>query len=106
MKNRLYRKRLNIVPGKKIEKNSKVHICYRIETPYGHLLYDSKEPELVELDRAMRGLKEGLIGMYEGEKCILFIHPEWTDLDLLSPPYFQSFSIASIEVVDAEVSDL
>lgn len=98
--NRLYRKRLNIVPGKKIEKNSQLHICFRIETCYGHVMYDSKGPELLELDRAMRGLKEGLIGMQEGEKCILFIHPDWTDLDLLTPPYFQSFIIVPIEVVD------
>lgn len=98
--NRLYRKRFNLVSSKKIERDSKLYICYRMESLYGHVIYDSKGPELVELDRAMHGLKEGLIGMQEGEKCTLFIHPEWTDLDLFSPPYFQSFIVMPIEVVD------
>lgn len=98
--NRLYLQRLNAVPGKRIEKDSELQISYRMETFYGHVIYDSKGPELVELDRAMQGLQEGLIHLQEGEKGILYIHPQWTDLDLLSPPYIQSFLVLLIEVVE------
>lgn len=70
-----------------------------METVYGHVMYESKGSESVELDRAMHGMQEWLIGLQEGEKGILFIHPEWTDLDLLSPPYIQSFLIMPFEIV-------
>ena len=99
--NRLYFQRLSSGSGKKIERDSAVHLRYRMETLFGHVIYDSEGPELVELDRAMRGLQEGLIGLHEGEKGILFIHPEWADLDIRSPPYLQLFLLMPVEVVSA-----
>lgn len=97
--NRLYYQRLSAGSGKKIERDSLLSIRYRMETVYGHVMYDSKGSESVDLDRTMHGMQEGLMGLQEGEKGILFIHPEWTDLDLLSPPYIQSFLIMPFEIV-------
>ncbi len=41
----------------------------------GSIFGSSKEPESLSLDEVIPGLKAGLIGMKEGEKRTLFIHP-------------------------------
>lgn len=41
----------------------------------GTVFGSSKEDELVSIDETIPGLKEGLIGMKEGEKRVIYIHP-------------------------------
>lgn len=41
----------------------------------GSVFGASKEDELVSIDETIPGLKEGLIGMKEGEKRVIYIHP-------------------------------
>jgi peptidylprolyl isomerase len=42
----------------------------------GSVFGDSKEPEPFALDEVISGLKTGLLGMKEGEKRTIFIHPD------------------------------
>ncbi len=43
----------------------------------GSIFGDSKEPEPFALDEVISGLKIGLLGMKEGEKRTIFIHPDY-----------------------------
>ena len=63
----------------------------------------SKEEELLSLDETIPGLKAGLIGMKEGEKRIVYIHPDlgYGTQGFLPPNSLLSFEI---EVVKANAS--
>lgn len=63
----------------------------------------SKEDELLSLDETIPGLKAGLIGMKEGEKRTVYIHPDlgYGTQGFLPPNSLLAFEI---EVVKANVS--
>ncbi len=69
----------------KIEKEGKGDALKSGDTPLiqyvgkfldGSVFGDSKEPEPFALDEVISGLKSGLLGMREGEKRTIFIHPD------------------------------
>lgn len=61
----------------------------------GSVFTTSQEGELIALDEIIPGLKAGLIGMKEGEKRTVFIHP---DLAYGSNGYLQPNSLLTFEV--------
>ena len=68
----------------------------------GELLQPDYEEELIPLDEALPGLKQGMVGMKEGEKRLLFIHP---DLGYGKESYVpNSLLIFDIEVIKADTS--
>lgn len=61
----------------------------------GSVFGSSKEDELISLDEAIPGLKKGVIGMKEGEKRTLYIHP---DLGYGTHGYLPPNSLLTFEV--------
>lgn len=65
----------------------------------GSTFGSSKEDEIVALDETIPGLKEGMIGMKEGEKRTLFIHPDlgYGTMGYLPPNSLLTFEIEVIK---------
>lgn len=62
--------------GAAIEEHFSPLIRYKGSLIDGTVFGSSKEDEMVSLDETIAGFTKGLIGMKEGEKRTLFIHPE------------------------------
>ncbi len=62
--------------GVSIDENSSPLIRYTAKLLDGSVFGASTEDELFHLDESLPGLKKGLLGMKEGEKRTLFIHPD------------------------------
>jgi len=62
--------------GASIDENSSPLIRYTGKFLDGSVFGASTEDELFHLDESLPGLKKGLLGMKEGEKRTLFIHPD------------------------------
>jgi peptidylprolyl isomerase len=60
------------------------------------------EPQAIPLDNLLPGLKQGVIGMKEGEKRVIYIHP---DLAYNTLPFFSpnTLVVFEVEVVQANV---
>jgi peptidylprolyl isomerase len=61
----------------------------------GTVFGSSKEDELISLDETLPGFTKGIIGMKEGEKRTLFIHP---DLGYGTSGYLPPNSLLTFEV--------
>lgn len=70
----------------------------------GSVFGASKEEESLSLDETIAGIKEGLIGMKEGEKRVLFIHPDlaYGTSGLLPPNSLLTFEV---ELVKADCAN-
>ncbi len=62
--------------GPAIEEHFSPLIRYTGKYLNGSVFGESKEEEMISLDEVIPGLKAGLLGMKEGEKRTIFIHPE------------------------------
>jgi len=62
--------------GAKLESHFSPLIHYTGKFLDGSVFGSSQEDEMISLDEIIPGLKAGLIGMREGEKRIVYIHPE------------------------------
>jgi peptidylprolyl isomerase len=62
--------------GAVIDENSSPLIRYTGKFLDGSIFGSSKEEEMVRLDETIPGFSKGLLGMKEGEKRTLFIHPD------------------------------
>lgn len=62
--------------GASVDENSSPLIRYTGKLLDGTIFGASTEDELFHLDESLPGLKKGLLGMKEGEKRTLFIHPD------------------------------
>jgi peptidylprolyl isomerase len=62
--------------GEAIQSDSSPLIRYTGKYLDGTVFGASKEDEMLSLDEIIPGLKSGLVGMKEGEKRTIFIHPE------------------------------
>jgi peptidylprolyl isomerase len=62
--------------GSEIKPHSSPLIRYTVRKLDGSLLCFADQAEPVSLDQTIPGLKAGLVGMREGEKRALYIHPD------------------------------
>lgn len=63
--------------GKAVESHSNPVIRYVGKYIDGSIFGESKEDETISLDETIQGFQKGLVGMKEGEKRTLYIHPEY-----------------------------
>lgn len=72
----------------------------------GTVFGQSSEDEVVSLDESIQGFRKGLVGMKEGEKRTLFIHPEYGygTQGYLPPNSLLSFEIEVVKA-DAPIQD-
>ena len=88
--------------GRVVQSYNTPLIRYQGKALNGELLQPDYEEELIPLDEALPGLKQGMVGMKEGEKRLLFIHP---DLGYGKESYVpNSLLIFDIEVIKADTS--
>lgn len=81
--------------GATVDENSNPLIRYTGKFLDGSVFGASKEEEMVHLDETIPGFSKGLIGMKEGEKRTLFIHP---DLGYGTHGYLPPNSLLTFEV--------
>ncbi|MES2199014.1 MAG: FKBP-type peptidyl-prolyl cis-trans isomerase [Chlamydiota bacterium] len=62
--------------GDKLQENSSPLIRYTGKFLDGSVFGSSSEDELISLEEMISGLKNGIIGMQEGEKRTIYIHPD------------------------------
>ncbi|MBI2743848.1 MAG: FKBP-type peptidyl-prolyl cis-trans isomerase [Chlamydiales bacterium] len=86
--------------GDKIEEHHTPLIRYVGKYLDGSVFGASKEEEALSLDETIAGIQQGLLGMKEGEKRTLFIHPDlaYGTTGLLPPNSLLTFEV---EVVKA-----
>jgi peptidylprolyl isomerase len=89
--------------GSEVQEHDSPLIRYCGKFLDGSAFGSSKEDEMVSLDETIPGLKSGLIGMKEGEKRILYIHPDlgYGTQGYLPPNTLLTFEV---EIVKANVS--
>ncbi len=63
--------------GAKVEDHSNPVIRYVGKYIDGTVFGESKEDETISLDETIAGFQKGLVGMKEGEKRTLYIHPDY-----------------------------
>jgi len=99
--NRLYYKEIKGGTGDLIKRGDEVEIVYQLRNRFGQVFDQSPlypQPSSLDLKRAKRGFREGLVGLKRGAKGILYIHPDWSGQDYYSPPYFRPFVAAEVEL--------
>ena len=88
--------------GKPVEEHSSPLIRYKGILPInGNVFAESKEEQRIHLDDTVTGFKKGIVGMKEGEKRTLFIHPDFgygKDGYILPP---NSVLVFDVEVIKA-----
>ncbi|MEM7174737.1 MAG: FKBP-type peptidyl-prolyl cis-trans isomerase [Chlamydiota bacterium] len=91
--------------GKIVEEHSSPLIRYKGTLPAegGRVFIESPEEQRIHLDNIVTGFKKGVVGMREGEKRTLFIHPNFgygEDRYALPP---NSALVFEVEVIKANV---
>lgn len=93
-------------PGKGVEVQPHFTPVIRFVGKYlnGEVFGSSKEEEALALDETITGIQEGLIGMKEGEKRTLFIHPDlaYGTNGLLPPNSLLTFEIELVKADGGE----
>jgi peptidylprolyl isomerase len=88
--------------GEQVEEYSAPILRYTISSLKGRPIAATEE-EVMALPDAIPGLREGLVGMREGEKRLLYIHPDLGyGSQLASAP--NSLLIVEVEVIRADAS--
>lgn len=89
--------------GNEVEESSSPMIRYVGKYLDGSIFGQSKQDEIISLDETIQGFQKGLLGMKEGEKRTLFIHPEfgYGAQGFLPPNSLLTFEI---EIVKANAS--
>ena len=89
--------------GTKVEEHFTPLIRYTGKFLDGTVFLSSKEDEIVALDEFIPGFSKGVVGMNEGEKRTIFIHP---DLGYGMSPYLppNSLLVFDVEVIKANES--
>jgi peptidylprolyl isomerase len=94
--------------GSEIEAHSSPLVRYTGKFLDGSVFGTSKEDELIPLDETIPGLTKGMIGMKEGEKRTLYIHPElaYGTSGSLPPNSLLTFEIECIKANASRVEEL
>lgn len=87
--------------GAQVEAHFSPLILYTGKYLDGTIFSASKEAEVLSLDEIIPGLRSGLIGMKEGEKRVIHIHPE---LAYGTSGYLQPNSLLTFEVEVVKVN--
>jgi peptidylprolyl isomerase len=94
--------------GPEVQEQGKIAILYKGTLLNGDVFGESQKAEPVELNQLVVGLKQALIGMKEGEKRLIHIHPEkaYGTEGMLPPNSLLSFEIeiASSKVEEAPLA--
>ncbi|CCB87169.1 macrophage infectivity potentiator [Parachlamydia acanthamoebae UV-7] len=93
-KERLYYRKIKEGNGEILKREDIPLLNYQIRLRNGEVVFDK-----VDLKRAIRGFKEGLVGRKIGEKGILYIHPEWGYQDFFMTPYADKLLEVNFEVM-------
>jgi len=62
--------------GPEIKPHSSPFVRYTVKTINGSVIGSANQEEFISLDQTTAGLQAGLLGMKEGEKRVLYIHPD------------------------------
>lgn len=62
--------------GAEVEKHHTPIIRYTGRYTDGNIFGQSQEDEMISLEETIKGFQKGILGMKEGEKRVLYIHPE------------------------------
>ena len=91
--------------GLEVQEQGKIAILYKGTLLNGEVFGESAKAEPIEINQLVSGLKQALVGMKEGEKRLIHIHPEkgyGTD-GMLPPNSLLSFEI---EIASAKVEEV
>ena len=93
--------------GAEIEAHASPLIRYTGKFLDGNVFGASKEDEMVPLDETIPGLSKGLIGMKEGEKRTLYIHPElaYGTTGSLPPNSLLTFEVECVKASTPQIQD-
>lgn len=102
-KNKLHYKVEKVGAGATVESHHSPMIRYSGRFLDGKVFGESKEDELISLDETIPGFSQGIVGMKEGEKRTIYIHP---DLGYGTSGYLppNSLLVFDIEVIKANAS--
>ncbi len=93
--------------GSMVQPHSSPLIRYTIKTLDGLIIEPADEEEIISLDETLVGLKIGLLSMKEGEKRMLYIHPDLAfgaKGGLFFPP--NSLLICEVEVLKVDIPNV
>lgn len=86
--------------GSMVESHYSPMVRYSGSLINGEVFIDSQEDELVFLDETLPGFTKAIIGMKEGERRTIYVHPEWGyGAEGYLPPH--SVLIFDVEVIKA-----
>lgn len=96
---------LNEGKGAAVEAQGKVAIRYKGSLLNGEVFGESTKEEVLDMSQIVVGLREAMIGMKEGEKRLIHIHPEkaYGTEGMLPPNSLLSFEI---EVAQAKIENV
>lgn len=88
--------------GSKVEPSSHPMVRYKARFLNGETFGSSTEGEVIALSDTFSGLSQGLVGMSEGEKRTLYIHPDlaYSSMGIFPP---NALVIFDVEIVKADV---
>ena len=90
--------------GPQVDPHSNPVIHYTGKYLDGKIFGQSTEAEILSLDETIQGFSKGLVGMQEGEKRTLYIHPDYGyGVQGFVPP--NSLLTFEIEIVNAEAPE-
>jgi peptidylprolyl isomerase len=93
--------------GASVEEHFSPLIRYTGKFLDGTVFGSSKEDEMISLDETIAGFSKGLLGMKEGEKRTLFIHPElgYGTSGYLPPNSLLTFEIEIVKANNPKIPD-
>ncbi len=93
--------------GKEVELTFSPVIRYTGKFIDGKVFGESKEDEVISLEETLEGFRKGIVGMKEGEKRRLFIHPEcgYGNSGFLPPSSLLTFDIEVIKANAPKTDD-
>lgn len=95
---------LNEGQGSEVANQGKVSIRYKGSLLNGEVFGESSKDEILDMNQIVVGLREAMVGMKEGEKRLIHIHPEkaYGTEGMLPPNSLLSFEI---EIAKASVEE-
>lgn len=90
----------HIGKGRSLKEYHRPSMRYSLQYLDKSVVAQSEENEIVDLDQVIPGFKKGVLGMKEGEKRVLFIHPTLSEQSGLLRP--NSLLIIEVELLEVD----